>query len=245
MSLVDSREKQGNFLFKYRGQFPVILFVLAVPFIYYSEEPLSSEKQICNYIALCISVVGFLIRFYTIGTTPKGTSGRNTKEQIADYLNSTGIYSTVRHPLYLGNYFIWAGIAVFTYNIYFIVIMSLLFWVYYKRIMFAEEQFLERKFGEEYSNWSKGVPAFIPSCKNYIKTIIPFSVKSILRREYAGVLATVIGFVFVEVVRESFINKHLSDSPFYRNILIATILVVLLLRSLKHYTTILEEKDRS
>ena len=80
MSLVDSREKQGNFLFKYRGQFPVILFVLSVPFIYYSEEPLNSEKQVWNYIALCISVVGFLIRFYTIGTTPKGTSGRNTKE---------------------------------------------------------------------------------------------------------------------------------------------------------------------
>ena len=245
MSLVDSREKQGNFLFKYRGQFPVILFVLAVPFIYYSEEPLSSEKQIWNYIALCISVVGFLIRFYTIGTTPKGTSGRNTKEQIADCLNYTGIYSTVRHPLYLGNYFIWAGIAVFTYNLYFIVIMSLLFWVYYKRIMFAEEKFLERKFGEEYINWSKGVPSFIPSYKNYIKTMIPFSVKSILRREYAGVLATVIGFVFVEVVREYFINKHLSDSPFYRNILISTIFVVLLLRSLKHYTSILEEKDRS
>ena len=58
-------------------------------------------------------------------------------------------------------------------------------------------------------------------------------------------LATVIGFVFVEIVRESFKNSELSDSPFYRNILIATILVVLLLRSLKHYTTILEEKDRS
>ena len=176
MALVSSRENQGNFLFKYRGQFPIILFVLAVPFIYYSNEPSSSKKQIWNYIALCIPVVGFLIRFYTIGTTPKGTSGRNRKEQIADYLNSTGIYSTVRHPLYLGNYFIWAGIAVFTYNIYFIVIMSLLFWIYYQRIMFAEEKFLERKFGVEYINWSKGVPSFIPSCKNYIKTIIPFSV---------------------------------------------------------------------
>ena len=111
--------------------------------------------------------------------------------------------------------------------------------------MFAEERFLERKFGKEYINWFKDVPSFIPSFKNYIKTIIPFSVKSILRREYAGVLATVIGFAFVEVVRESFKNKELSDSPFYRNVLIATIIVVLLLRTLKHHTTILDEKDRS
>ena len=66
-----------------------------------------------------------------------------------------------------------------------------------------------------------------------------------MRREYAGVLATVIGFVFVEVVRKSLKNNELSDSPFYRNILVATILIVLLLRSLKHHTSILEEKDRS
>ena len=245
MALVNSREKQGIFLFKYRGQFPVILFVLAVPFLYYTKDPPFFEKQIWNYIALSISVVGFLIRFYTIGTTPKGTSGRNRKEQIADYLNSTGIYSTVRLPLYLGNYLIWTGIAIFTYNIYFIIIMSLLFWIYYQRIMFAEERFLERKFGEEYINWSKGVPAFIPSFKNHTKTIIPLSVKSILRREYAGVLATVIGFVFVEVVRGFLKDGVLSIDPFYRNVLIVTILLVLLLRSLKHHTTILEEKDRS
>ena len=123
MALVNSLENQGNFLFKYRGQFPVILFVLVVPFLYCSKEIPSFEKQIWNYIALSISVVGFLIRFYTIGTTQKGTSGRNRKEQIADYLNSTGIYSTVRHPLYLGNYLIWIGTAIFTYNVYFIVII--------------------------------------------------------------------------------------------------------------------------
>ena len=245
MALVNSWENQGNFLFKYRGQFPVILFVLAVPFLYYSNQPSSFEKQVWNYIALSGSVIGFLIRFYTIGTTPKGTSGRNTKEQIADYLNSTGIYSAVRHPLYLGNFLIWTGIAIFTYNIYFIVIMNLLFWIYYERIMFAEERFLERKFGEEYIIWSKSIPAFFPSFKNYTKTIIPFSVKSVLRREYAGVLSTVIGFVFVEVVREFFKNKEISDSPFYRNILIVTILVVLVLRILKHHTKILDEKDRS
>ena len=75
--------------------------------------------------------------------------------------------------------------------------------------------------------------------------MIPFSVKSILRREYAGVLATVIGFVFVEVVRGFLKDGVLSIDPFYRNILITTILLVLLLRSLKHHTTILEEKDRS
>ena len=38
MSLDQSIEKQGNFLFKYRGQFPVFLFILSIPFIYSSVD---------------------------------------------------------------------------------------------------------------------------------------------------------------------------------------------------------------
>ena len=245
MALVNSWEKQGNFLFKYRGQFPVILFVLSVPFLYFTESINESSILCWNYTALLVSVLGFLIRFYTIGTTPKGTSGRNTKEQIADYLNSTGIYSLVRHPLYLGNYLIWIGIAIFTYNIYFIIIVSLLFWIYYERIMFAEERFLEKKFGDEYLNWSNGIAAFIPSFTNFTKTIIPLSLKSILRREYAGLLATVIGFAFIDVVRLYFTTGILNVTELMLQILLVTVVVVVVLRSLKHYTSVLDEKDRS
>ena len=82
MSLVNSLEKQGNFLFKYRGQFPVLLFVLAVPFLFLTDMVNETDKIIWNSVSLIVSVIGFLIRFYTIGTTPKGTSGRNTKQQL-------------------------------------------------------------------------------------------------------------------------------------------------------------------
>ena len=86
MSLPQSMERQGNFLFKYRGQFPIILFALATPFIYLTDYS-KITNDIQNYLiltAITFSIAGFLIRFYTIGTTPRGTSGRNTKEQIAD-----------------------------------------------------------------------------------------------------------------------------------------------------------------
>ena len=129
MSLEQSLIKQGSFLFKYRGQFPILLFLLSIPFIYLSSFSAFNEKSILifNSIAGFITILGFLIIFYTIGTTPKNTSGRNTKKQIADTLNTLGIYSIVRHPLYLGNYLIWLGIAIYSYNIEFIILMSLLF----------------------------------------------------------------------------------------------------------------------
>ena len=247
MSLVNEFEKQGNFLFRYRGQFPVLLFLLAVPFLYWTDAASLSDcsKDIYCYSAVILSVFGFFIRAFTVGTTPKGTSGRNTKEQKAFVLNTTGIYSTVRHPLYLGNYFMWIGIVVFTYNSYFIVIVSLLYWIYYERIMYAEERFLEHKFGEEYVTWASGLPVFLPNLKLYKPSIIPFSLKTVLRREYSGVLATVIGFVFVEVIRYYFNVGEWFISLSFLYMLLVVSVAALLLRTLKHYTALLSEEGRS
>ena len=247
MALIESLEKQGNFLFKYRGQFPTLLFLLAIPFICFTDYS-CINPQLCKALLFCavvLSVLGFIIRCYTIGTTPRGTSGRNTKEQVADVLNSTGIYSTVRHPIYLGNYLIWLGISVFTYSFYFMLVMSLLFWIYYERIMYAEERFLERKFGIDYLNWSNKFPAFIPSFKGFVSSDTPFSIISVLRREYAGVLATVIGFAFIELSRNYFISNKLKLDECMILVLGVTIVVVFILRNLKHYTQLLNEANRS
>ena len=247
MALVQSFEKQGNFLFKYRGQFPVVLFILSVPFILISDYTLINYKEhnIFMFLAISISVVGFFVRFYTIGTTHKGTSGRNTKEQVADVLNSSGMYSVVRHPLYLGNYLIWLGISLASFNIYFAIVMSLLFWIYYERIMFAEERFLERKFGADYLSWASKLPAFLPSILNFKKSDTKFSIITVLRREYASVLAAVVGFTFIEVLRTYSRTKNWNISDCTLELLAGTIVLVLILRSLKHYTIKKKKKDRS
>jgi protein-S-isoprenylcysteine O-methyltransferase Ste14 len=247
MSLEQSLEKQGNFLFKYRGQFPVILFLLSIPFIYLNSLESCSSNLILfyNLIALLLSTIGFLIRFYTIGTTPKNTSGRNTEKQIADALNTTGIYSLIRHPLYLGNYLIWIGICFFTYNLYFVLLTSLLFWLYYERIIYAEEKFLESKFQDSFIIWSKDVSAFFPSSFNYKKTLIEFSIISVLRREYSSVLSAVFAFLYVDMLRNFFnLNKlHISANVFFVSSFL--IVIVLILRTLKHNTSLLNEQDRS
>jgi protein-S-isoprenylcysteine O-methyltransferase Ste14 len=245
MALLHSFESSGNFLFKYRGQLPVFLFVLAVPAIYFTPyNSLSNETlKIVKLLAIGLSVLGFLFRAYAIGTTPKGTSGRNTKEQVANVLNSTGVYSIVRHPLYLGNYFMWIGIVVFVANFSFFVICSLLFWLYYERIMFAEERFLEKKFGQEYLDWSLKAPAFIPAFGKFIPSTTSFSLKTVLRREYSGVLATVISFIFVELLRNYFMYHQFILGQKYLIVLVITALTALILRSLKHYTKVLREDE--
>ncbi len=248
MALIHSFEKSGNWLFKHRGELPVVLFLIAVPVVYFTDTSwLNSQNQhIITWIAIFLSAIGFVIRAVSIGTTPKGTSGRNTKEgQVAESLNTTGIYSLMRHPLYVGNYFMWIGIVLYTFNFAFVLLITLAFWLYYERIMFAEERFLERKFGQPYLDWSLTTPAFIPCFKNFKRNQIPFSIKSVLRREYSGMLATVLGFAFIDGLRFYFTTGTFS---LHRNsiyILGCAILIALILRSLKHYTKLLKEEGRS
>ena len=246
MALVQTFEKQGNFLFKYRGQFPAILFLLAIPFVWKTDYSSISNynEKLYTIISIMLALVGFIIRFYTIGTAPKGTSGRNTNKQVAEVLNSSGIYAVVRHPLYLGNYLIWIGITCFVFNIAFIVLISLLFWLYYERIMFAEERFLEKKFGNEYLKWSNKIPAFVPTIFRFKKSKILFSVKTVLRREYSGVLATVLAFCFVEGIRNLKLREELLPINMIY-ILAITIFISLFLRFLKRYTKVLYEENRS
>jgi protein-S-isoprenylcysteine O-methyltransferase Ste14 len=249
MALIHSLEKNGNILFKYRGQIPVVLFIVSIPVIYFTDYQFlkrNDNLELLLLITCCfVSLAGQVIRAVAIGTSNKYTSGRNTKEQVAEALNTKGIYSTVRHPLYLGNYFMWIGIVMYSFNIWFIIVVSLFFWLYYERIMFAEERFLERKFGDDYLNWSLKVPPFWPSFKNYEASPIPFSLKTILRREYSGITATMLAFVFVAFLREWFETGY----PHYKmgHILVSGVAIVLslLLRTLKHHTRLLFEEDRS
>ena len=70
MALVNEFEKQGNFLFRHRGRFPVLLFILAVPFLYWTDTASLSNslKEVYFYSAVILSLLGFCIRAFTVGT---------------------------------------------------------------------------------------------------------------------------------------------------------------------------------
>ncbi|MGB5030782.1 MAG: isoprenylcysteine carboxylmethyltransferase family protein, partial [Saprospiraceae bacterium] len=152
MPLQEEFEQQGNFLFKHRSYIPIL--ILLASFIIYTISIRDGKDPFGNgiiYLSLGVSIIGLLIRIYTVGHSPANTSGRNTAAgQVADTLNQQGIYSIVRHPLYLGNFLMYLGFALLPMSIFFVIIFCLLFWIYYERIMFAEEQFLRGKFNTMY-----------------------------------------------------------------------------------------------
>ncbi|GAB1856222.1 lipid A Kdo2 1-phosphate O-methyltransferase [Flavobacteriaceae bacterium MHTCC 0001] len=196
MALQEELKSQGDFLFKNRSYLPLIILGVGLGVYintayHETEDAIETWFSECyEYLCLGVSLLGFCVRVITVGYSPKNTSGRNTKEgQIADVLNTTGMYSLVRHPLYVGNFFMWLGIALLTENLWFVAAFILLYICYYERIMYAEESFLRSKFGEQYLDWAKGVPAFVPSFKNYKKYNHSFSIKKVLKKEKNGFAA--------------------------------------------------------
>ena len=142
MALRFEFETSGNWLFKWRSYAPLFIIPLL---LYALLTPLESNiLNLLLMLGLITSYIGECIRIYTIAFVPSGTSGRNTRGQRATSLNTQGIYSIVRHPLYFGNFFIFLGPFLYTGNIFVIIIFVLLFWLYYERIMFAEEAFLNK-----------------------------------------------------------------------------------------------------
>jgi len=245
MSLVEEFDKTGNWFFKYRSYLPVVLFPIASLVIYleYKKDFLVSDFR-WSLACLFISLIGLLIRVLVIGFMPKGTSGRNTSKQVAEVLNTKGIYSAVRHPLYLGNFLMWFGIILYVNNLWFAIAGILLFWLYYERIMFAEEQFLKRKFGEQYLAWSLKTPAFIPNFKGWQDADLEFSIKNVLKREYNGLFAIGISFAYLNVLKNYVELDKFEISKFWLFTLILTFVIFIVLRTLKKTTKILNVKGR-
>ncbi len=210
MALVHEFEKSGNWLFRRRSWLPVILVITGIIVMYLANRQAILFNLTEELICLGISLFGEAVRIYTVGFVPVNTSGRNTGAgQIADELNMTGIYSLVRHPLYVGNFFMWLGPVLFLRSVVFTAFFVLVYWIYYERIMFAEEQFLRRKFGDIYDKWSEKVLAVIPRVKVFVKPSLRFSFKNVLKREYNSFVNIFLIFTVLDLFRNYFLSERI------------------------------------
>ena len=202
MLLSEKIKNMGDYCFDNRGlQFLPYLLIILVEL----EDFRSVTESIPFEIAcFAITLIGIVIRILTIGFVPEGTSGRNRGTQIAESLNTKGMYSIVRNPLYLGNFFIFLGITAMSQSWEIIVANSLLMLIIYTLIILREEEFLLNKFGKTYEDWAQRVNCLIPSFKNFEKPDRKFSLKKVFKNEHDTWLTTIIAFVGIEIVRGFF-----------------------------------------
>lgn len=245
MALVHELERTGNWLFKRRSWLPVFLVVAGIITLWLVNRQAILFDMRDELIFLGVSLFGELIRVLTIGFTPKNTSGRNTDQgQLADQLNVTGMYSFVRHPLYLGNFFMWLGPVLFLKSITFTIIFCLIYWLYYERIMFAEEQFLRKKFGEAYDKWSETVSAFLPKSFNYISPGLCFSGRNVLKREYNSFINIFIIFLILDLFRNYFLSGRIYVTEMWMYLSVGAGVIWLAVRILHKNTRLLQVEGR-
>lgn len=200
MALQEELKQQGDFLFRHRSHLPLLVLALGLwvkvyqeKFNWQASEGLLAE--VMEGTALTVGLLGLLIRVLTVGFSPQNTSGRNTNQgQVADLLNTTGTYSLVRNPLYLGNFLMWLSMAMVTGSVWFVIAVTLAFWIYYERIMYAEESFLRTRFGDAYLDWASKTPAFVPTHLNYVAPETSFSWRKVARQEKNGLFALFLTF---------------------------------------------------
>ncbi|MDZ7316786.1 MAG: isoprenylcysteine carboxylmethyltransferase family protein [candidate division KSB1 bacterium] len=246
MALYEEFIRTGNRLFKLRGYLPPLLFFLILAGLPLFNYPGKTQKENLTWEVVCASIafLGLLIRFFTIGFTPAGTSGTNRGKQVAESLNTTGFYSIVRHPLYLGNFLMWFGLFLYFRTWWLSLTIVLIFWLYYERIMFAEEEFLRGKFGRQFTEWASHTRSFFPTFSQWRKPELSFSLRKAIRNEYQSAYSLVVSFSLVNLMIDSYINRRLTLGKFWRTLLIVGGILFLVLRTIKKKTNLLKQEGR-
>ncbi|TWU24575.1 methyltransferase family protein [Bythopirellula polymerisocia] len=241
MGLRKELEVSGNWLFRFRSFVPLLFLI---PFLvkmssYHFPWGSNGLHEVMHIVSMAVVFSGLAIRALVAGYAPDGTSGRNTRQQVAQNINTTGLYSVVRHPLYVGNFLMWGGIVVFCLDAWLILVFCLGFWLYYERIMFAEESFLRQKFGEQFTQWAARTPAFLPRLSNWVAPSRPFSWRRVLRQEYTSFFLAVVALFGEEILEHLALDHRLVFEPEWVAFLGLGAIVYLVLRHLKKHTSLL------
>jgi len=246
MALQEEFEKTGEYFFRWRSYLPLVMAVLFILAVAHFRYPFANHGLDLAWDAGCLTValLGQVVRFFTVGFVPRGTSGRNTRGQVADTLNTTGMYAVVRNPIYLGNFIIWFGLSLFMKSVWFTTIISLFFTMFYERIIFREEAFLRDKFGDAFLQWAEKTPAMIPRFKNWRPPSLPFSFKSAINREYGTFFAIISTFTVLELLAGLFNYGTLRIDAIWVKLFIFSGILYLTIRYLKKKTKVLATDNR-
>ncbi len=149
--------KIGNLFFKIRS-FTPIPFIVAL--IYFAEPVRYTVIVGALFIA-----AGEFLRIWAVGYA--GASTRARALGAARDLVTTGPYSYVRNPLYLGNFLLSLGVCLLS-NVYWLVAVLVIgYFCQYLPIVALEEAYLLESCGSVYQTYREQVPRFLPQFRPY------------------------------------------------------------------------------
>ncbi len=186
----------GKFLFRFRTFTPLPLILLT--FLLF--RPLSPAPA-WSWAGLALALLGEGIRIASVGFAGSGTSGRENFLK-ADSLNTTGLYSLVRNPLYWGNMLIFAGLLTIFANPFALALFVVFLFLQYHFIVLAEESFLVGLHGPGYQEYCSRIRRWLPRFDRHAPPDRPFDLKKVLFKENDSCFNLLLGALLVMAWKE-------------------------------------------
>ena len=226
------QEKIGAILFRWRNLlFPIIFILLFTisPASIWHDATIDAHFF---WAGLAVALCGVLVRLLVASTYYVKRAGRDGSVH-ADTLYVGGPFALTRNPLYVGNVLIASGFLILLGNP--VVIMSgvLITILAYQSIIATEERYLKTRFGEQYDNYQKIVPRWIPTLSRWKIAYlnIGFCWRRALAMEYSTAGAVVAGSIIMAIRLD--ITSGIQVPPVLWVLLAVTIATIAYVRNFK------------
>jgi protein-S-isoprenylcysteine O-methyltransferase Ste14 len=149
-----SEAPAGAWLFRYRSFLPVPLALMLL-LIRTGEV----DGRALMAAGALIVVTGQSVRLWSVRHI--GTISRTRTTRYGP-LMTAGPYAIVRNPLYVGNWLLWTGFAVWSRLLWMLPVAWIVFFVQYRAIAKWEAGFIRSKYLATYDEYAREVRAWMP-----------------------------------------------------------------------------------
>ncbi|MCE5314740.1 MAG: isoprenylcysteine carboxylmethyltransferase family protein [Armatimonadota bacterium] len=157
---------------------------------------------IADAAGFTIAVLGLLMR--VVSRDWKLVHGQDT-------LVTTGPYSMVRNPMYVGSFLAGFGICLVLGSTIFAIIFTVCFFAVHISIARREKRYLITCWPDEYSQYMADVPEWIPSCKRIFDFLFRSgrhlsTIPGAFIRERSSICGVLIGACLAEVAADTILR---------------------------------------
>lgn len=144
----------GAWLFRYRSFLPVPLALILL-FVRTGQ----TDGTVVVFAGVLLVLAGQLLRLWAVRHI--GTISRTRTTRYGP-LMTAGPYAVVRNPLYVGNWLLWTGFAVWSRLLWMVPVAWLVFFFQYRAIARWEASFIRSKYTSAYDEYARQVRAWVP-----------------------------------------------------------------------------------
>ncbi len=217
----------GKFLFKFRSFTPLPLILLT--FIFF--RPLSASP-LWTFAGLAIAFLGEGLRIASVGFAGSGTSGRESFLK-ADSLNTSGLYSLARNPLYWGNLLIFAGLLGVFANPWALALFIVFLFLQYHFIVLAEESYLRERHGAAYLEYCDRVRRWLPRFDRWLAPAARCDWKKVFFKENDSCFNLLMAALLILAWKEKYFSGMIRQPLFFAGAGLALILFYAWVKFLK------------